>query len=482
MPVSKDDRTRGGRSAVVATVLAALCGCSWLAPSEPPADRAEHVVIVSIDTLRADVLGTYGGRAKTPRIDAVAGDAVVFETHITAAPTTLASHTSLFTGTHPHTHGIPRNDYIVPEEHLMLPEAFAEAGFQTAAFLGAVPIGSHSEFTQGFEHIDEHFDRHRKQGEVEQTQRDAPAVTDAVLAWLDAGRDADRPMFLFVHYFDVHAPYVAPPKYRALYDLDKARAYQGTMGHLKKVRAWLARGLPKGKTEAAVLKELYLSGVSWVDFELGRMLDGLDAAGLLDDTLLIITSDHGETFDSHEETFDHGYSVYDETVRTPLILRFPKGEHAGERVSRAVSNVDIVPTLLEVFGLSWSSDIEGRSLIPVIEGDPDKGGPRPVFSEATKSKVQASEGWTNGPMDKAVRTDSAKLIVRPALDDAQEVYDLSADPGEVTNLAGRDDAREAELRSELDAWRAEANPAATHRDSSARRKAELQALGYLGGE
>jgi arylsulfatase A-like enzyme len=473
-------RALGAGLVVVALVGAAVIGSQLQGPapvvSEPPPDTprvhpdATHLVIVSIDTLRADALGTYGNPVvRSPAIDAFASEAVVFEHHISSAPTTLASHTALFTGTAPHTHGVPRNDYIVPDSNRMLPELLVAHGWSTAAFLGAVPIASHSNWTQGFEHVDEDFDRHRDHGVVSQTQRDGVDVTNATLSWLDA-RDDDRPLFLFVHYFDVHAPYEPPAEFREGYEIDPSIPKAGTMRHLDKVRRM--RPGPTRDKHVRTLENLYLAGVTWTDAEVGRLLDGLRTRGILDDAVVILTSDHGETYAAHEEVFNHGATVYDETIRTPFIVRFPGGWRGGSRVSEVVSNIDVTPTLLDLWDLP-REPVEGRSVRTLLSGQ-EGWTPRPAFAEATKPHVGKQAGWHNDPMDKAIRTETAKLILSPRRADRVERFDLVADPAEANPLPS-----DPALRSQLDAWRAQADPKPASRDSSARRTAELSALGYV---
>jgi choline-sulfatase len=441
----------------------------------PPPPR--HVVLISIDTLRADHLGAYGHpRAVTPHLDALAAQSVLFENHLSAAPTTLASHTALFTGNHPHNHGVPRNDYIVSDDNQMLPEILAAHGYQTAAFLGAIPLASHSGFTQGFEVLDEQFDLHRKSDGVAQTMRSGADVTDAVLAWV-AGREDERPLFLFAHYFDVHSPYLPPPEHLAHYNADPSIEGAGSMKHISRTRTMLTRKAPQAKQHSDTLKERYLGGVTHADHQVGRLLDGLAAAGLLEDALIIVTSDHGEAFDAHEELWDHGETVFDETVHTPLIVRFPQQWGAGTRIPDVVSNVDVAPTLLELLGLPAPS-ADGSSLTPLLRGDALAHHRDPVYSEATKPHIKRQAGWQNAPMQKSVRVGRHKLVYDPN-SDRMRLYDVEADPEELNDLSEQEPALTRQLRSQLDAWRWSGRPLPSERESSQRVQAELAALGYV---
>jgi choline-sulfatase len=468
-------------SALIGGLIA--CAAVYLALSQserelPPPPK--HVVIISIDTLRADHLGAYGHpRAVTPHLDALAAESVLFEQHTSVAPTTLASHTALFTGNHPHTHGVPRNDNIVNPKNELLQETLGAAGFQTAAFLGAIPLASHSGFTQGFDVVDEAFDLHRQADGVAQTMRTGADVTDAALAWLGA-REDDRPLFLFAHYFDVHSPYLPPPEHLAHYKPDESIEGAGTMKHIARTRAMLAKGNPQAQAHSDTLKERYLGGVTHADFEVGRLIDGLRDAGLLDDTLLIVTSDHGEAFDTHEEHWDHGETVFQETVHTPLIVRFPAGWSAGTRVSTPVMNVDVAPTILELLQLSGPST-DGASLAPLLRGDTLADRRDPSFSEGTKPHIKRQAGWQNAAMQKAIRVGAHKLVLDPEKDRVR-VYDLTNDPGELTDLSEQQPAITSQLRGQLDAWRWSARPLPSERDSSQRVQAELAALGYVSEE
>ena len=213
--------------------------------SRPPlANRVDiqNVILISIDTLRADHLGCYGHEyVKTPNIDAFAAEAMLFATHINAAPSTLSSHTALMTGTYPHTHGVPKNGHVVNDANIMLAEVLREAGFMTAGFAGAFPLDPVVGFAQGFDHYDAEFDDLKTRLVRDQTQRRGDKVTNAVLKWLNGhhakGGDAGR-LFLFAHYFDAHWPYEAPPPFGRMYRTDKS-PQSGSMETVVRIRIHL---------------------------------------------------------------------------------------------------------------------------------------------------------------------------------------------------------------------------------------------------
>jgi arylsulfatase A-like enzyme len=462
--------------ALLFAAIAALASCGE--PPEPHTPR--HLVLISIDTLRADYLGAYGHPyVETPTIDGLAESGVLFENHISAAPTTLASHTSLMTGTWPHTHGSARNGFIVSQSNQMLAEILAARGFTTAGFLGGFPLSERFAFNQGFDHWDEDLSvkvgDHR--GEIDQNQRPANEVTDAVLSWLpdDAGVD---PLFLFVHYFDVHAPYTPPEKYLRMYRVDDLDAV-GSYKNIKRVRRQLHQGEASPLNE--ILKQSYAAGVTWVDSEVGRLLAGLDERGLLDDAVVVITSDHGEAMDENWERWDHGFSTFETVSRTPLIVRLPKGNPGGLRVANVISNIDVVPTLLDLFGVELPASVEGDSFALAVRGD-DVETPRTLaFSQATKpydEKHESGTQWANERKLRSVRDRRFKLIERPLLG-TLELFDLANDPNEQKNISDEQRERTRSLHTELLDWAKAADPKRSERDVDPEVQRRLEALGYV---
>jgi len=447
------------RTCAVICMFLAACG-----QAETP-QGPRHVVLVSLDTTRAAELLPYGGAARTPVLEELASEGVLFEDVTAAAPTTLASHTSMMTGTYPHTHGVVRNGFVVPGENRMLAESFAAAGFHTAGFLGSFALESRFAFDQGFAHFDEEFSQ-LVDATHDQNQRSASAVTDAALAHI-ANTDFER-LFLFVHYFDAHAPY-EPPGTRAVRgELAAAvRVHQErTIGAAPGLAEIINAGPPVAlmrdyepvpSEEDRDLAQRYRGELESIDTQLGRLLDGLAQEGILEDALVIVTGDHGETFWEHGDTWNHGLWVYQTTVHVPLILRFPDGRGAGVRVSGPVSGVDLAPSLWELFGLAPPANAEGVSLLGAMKGEPLERGP--VFSQATQPgrRFETEGEWGNLAKTRCVRDGSFKYVFAPYLD-YEELFDLAADPGEENNLLAPSTSNEASretaerLRAELDAW------------------------------
>lgn len=501
-----------------AVLLLLLVAGSTSCRARPALPRPRHVVLVSLDTLRADQLGCYGNQVvETPELDAFARQAVRFDQVQSAATTTLASHVSIFTGKWPHDHGVVRNGFLVNASNETLAEVLKAAGFRTAGFVGSFALTHLTFVDQGFDHWDDVFKERIRTRDPEPNQRRAEDVTDAVLAWLDqAGTGA--PTFVFAHYFDAHHPYDPPAPYDELYP----QATEGLLGDVEDQRRAVAEhqeailGASRGLDDAIVnglvpelvleadgrprgidtdLAARYAGEVSYLDHHLGRLFEGLRQRGLWDDTLVIVTADHGETFWEHGDFWNHGLGVYQTTAHVPLLIKLPGGSFGGTVVREPVSSVDLLPTVLELLDQKVPEGVSGVSLVGALAGG--KVGPRDLFSEATQParKERAEFLWRGACKAKAVRDGRWKYIWTPYLQ-VEELYDLASDPGERVNLlAGVDPAARArarDLRSRLDAWARSAEPLPSRffRAGDAgdgRLSAEdviqtLRGLGYVGGE
>ncbi|MCP4592911.1 MAG: sulfatase-like hydrolase/transferase [bacterium] len=467
-----------------------LGGCARrTAPREtPPTSKhaiaeAEHLIVISIDTLRADHLGCYGHPfVKTPHIDALAREGVRITHHLSAAPTTLASHTSLMSGLYPHTHGVARNSFIVPDETLMLAEVLRDVGFATAAVIGALPLHSTYNFAQGFSRVDEAFDLEVEPGSAQdyptdRAQRRAQSTTDGAVRWLKDAPSGRK--FLFVHYFDPHSPYQPPPPFDRMYRHDDL-PITGTRADVRRIVKLLQEEAPTAIEEARVLDELYCGEISYTDLHVGRLLEALKSTGLYERCLIVLTADHGETQWEHVKLFNHGIGVYDTELRTPLIIRFPGGRNRDEVADVLASNIDVMPTVLEYLGIAVPPGLEGRSLAQLIGQDSPAKRP-PVFGEATKPfgfPHEAHDTWLNMNKQQCIRTETHKLIFDP-IKDTFELFDLRQDPTEQTPLDDTSALGDA-LRTQLLNWREQANPVFCCTDPSREHLAGLEALGYVG--
>jgi len=413
------------RALILTLAAAGLAGCSAEpAPPSPPALR--HVVLITIDTLRADHVGAYGGSARTPAIDALARDGARFERAYATAPITLTSHASLMTGRYPPGHGGRHNGMRVDLEAPTIAEAFARAGFATGAFVAAFPLDRRFGLIKGFQTYGDKMPRDAR-GRIT-NERPGRIVVDDALTW--AADHRPERMFLWVHLFEPHAPYGSP-----------GSAAAGTSA--------LAR---------------YDEDVAEADTQVGRLLAGLgfDRA----QTLFVVAADHGEAFGEHGE-ISHSVFTYDTTLRVPLIMSGP-GIAPGLVVREPVSLVDVAPTIARIAGLG-SFDADGSVILP--RDLTSKPAPRTLYAESFAPLLDF--GWA--PL-RTIRRGNWKYIAAPT----PELYDLAADPGETRNLEASEKAKAAELARQVDAISAATLPAASG-PGDAEARARLQALGYAAG-
>jgi arylsulfatase A-like enzyme len=361
--------------------LSALLGCS--APGDPPVDR---VILVTLDTVRADYIGSYGAtHAHTPSFDTVAAEGVRFDVAISPTPLTLPSHASLMTALDPPAHGVRHNGiYRLSGEIPTLAERLRAAGFETAAFVGAVVLDARFGLDRGFDVYDDAMSG-RTSGHIGYAERTADAVAGAALAWLD--RAPDR-FFLWIHFYDAHAGYEPPPGFASAF---ASRPYQGE--------------------------------IAFVDSQLGRVLEELRRRWPDGGTLLVVTADHGESLGEHGEA-THSYSVYEATQRIPLLMSGP-GLPRERVVAETVRLVDVAPTVIGLAGAEPLPEVEGRDLRPLIGGD--EGDERIAYVETQATRLD--HGWS--PL-LGVRTARFKYIRAPR----PELYDLEGDPGELRDVAG----------------------------------------------
>jgi len=368
-----------------------LPACRRAAP--PSADRP-NVLLVTIDTLRADRVGCYGhAPALTPTLDGLASRGVRFATAVAHVPLTGPSHASVLTGVTPLGHGFRDNGgYVLLAEVRTAAEDFGKAGYRTAAFVSGFPLNRRFGFDRGFEAYDDHFPKGNDPRRAAHVERFADATTDAVLRWLETpdATPGRRPFFLWVHYYDPHAPYEPP-----------------------------------GELAARFRGEPYDGEVAFVDQQLGRLLRRLEEKAELARTLILATSDHGEGLGEHGEV-SHGLFIYDSTLKVPFVVAGP-GVSPGRIDPTVARGIDVLPTLLDLAGMKARPEIEGRSLRPAIEGR--EMSDAPAYAETLYPLREL--GWA--PLF-AWRTSRHKMIEAPT----PELYDLESDPGETQNRAARE--------------------------------------------
>ena len=403
-----------------------------------------NVLLITLDTTRADRIGAYGhAAAETPRLDRLAREGALFEQTITPTAFTLPAHSSILTGLYPPFHGVRLNGgAALADVQTTLAERLSAAGYRCGAVVGAFVIDQRWGLAQGFEHYDDNFKLEAGQRlDLAGVQRPADQVVDLGLEWLDAGDG--RPFFAWLHLYDPHIPYDPPEPFKSRFT---------------------GRG-PGG---------LYDGEIAFTDSEVGRVLDWLDEKGLIDRTVVVVVGDHGEALGDHGES-EHGYFVYDATVHVPLIMKVPGSGAAGVRVSQQVRTIDVMPTVLDLVGVAPPQPLHGRSLLPLIL-DPERDEPRSAYSESMAVHLQY--GWS---ALYGLRTATHKFIDAPRA----ELYDHVNDTGEGTNRLRDEPVLAERLRAQLDALREEiaaGAPATEAADLDQETLGMLAALGYVGGD
>lgn len=313
-----------------APLVALLCGMLVL-PACAPEQAPPSILLISIDTLRADHLSCYGHDRATPAIDALAAGGELYAAAYAAAPWTLPSHMSLFTGQYPSHHGVVDARESLPETTAQLPEALRRAGYRTAGFGAHIYLGERFGFGRGFDH----YSVTPYRNDPQQIRR-GDAVVDQALAWLEANATDPRPYFLFVHIFDPHWTYAAPEPWLGQY----SSVYAGRMdGSLPALTYFISRDMPDDALQH--VQDLYDEEIAWTDALVGRLVAGARAAG--SEPLIALCADHGEEFKEHG-SLGHAVTLYEEQQHVPLILAGP-GCRVGTRVSAPVRTLDLVPTL-----------------------------------------------------------------------------------------------------------------------------------------
>jgi choline-sulfatase len=441
----------GALAALLSTAGVALAGCSRdlqtrpesparesSAELPPPgAARDASLLLVTLDTTRADRIGAYGYEAaETPHIDRLATEGIRFVDAVSPVPMTLPAHASLLTGLDPPRHGVRANGELTLDAQLpTLATLLAARGYDTAAFVSSFVLDARFGLARGFATYDARLEASRAAAFGQQSERSAEAVTTAAIEWLDGRRDAARPFLLWVHYFDPHDPYDPPAPYRERF---RERPYDGEIAH--------------------------------VDAQLGRLLARLERGGERARSIVLVTADHGESLGEHGERY-HSRTLYEGAVRVPLLLTvpgFPGPRVEGERLA---SLVDVAPTLLDLLGLDVPPGLDGESLLR-----PPASAERRVYLETLNTYLD--NGWA--PLH-ALRGRREKYIRAPR----PEYYDLARDPREQRNLAETSAASvaalEAELAERLSGTLDAAAVAAAATPADVELRARLQALGYLTG-
>lgn len=446
---------------VVGTIF--LAG-PWLGCRNPPElalpDSPHPIIIVDIDTLRADRLGTYGhSRATSPTIDALAREAFVFEWAFSQAPNTPPSQTSILTGLYPSTHGMILDEDRVPQEITTLAEVLADHGFVTAGFHD----GGYMSGTFG---IGQGFDEYHGFG-----GKGLAVIGPAAVNWLR--EHADQNFLLLIHTYDVHTPYSPPPAYRDLFTQGLAPptpGFEPTSEVMEEIRLSkytdTIRRLNDNDLEYA--KALYDAGIRYVDDWVATLLREIRELGLDKRATIVVISDHGEEFQEHGSVLHE--KLYATVTRVPLILRLPGGT-SSRRISEIVETIDLMPTLLDLAGAPHPPGLQGRSLVPLLRGD--KSWQQKAVSESPYFGER-----------RAITLESERLLWTRKTG-SSELYEFRRDPLEQQDIRGGNPQHEQLLIDYLETWQTRVDRASFQRagefdEVDDETKNELRALGYLG--
>ena len=456
--------------ALVVVLAAASVACRAPASKPSPVD----ILIITIDTLRADALEPYGAiDTLTPNIARFAEQGVVYESATTPITVTRPSHASMFTGRYPDQHGVLHNGYVLPDEEQTLAEILKDQGYQTAGFVGVRLLGLPSGLGQGFDEFD---------APVEKVQRRAKRVVDPAIEWLESA-DPQSPVLMWVHLYDPHLSYNPPAAFRRGVDPELGESLRHIRWNtLKKVVEENNGNVPEEVLEHARL--LYRGEVEYTDQQVGRLLHNFDRFRDRAQSMVVLTADHGECFENGI-FFTHQDCLWEGTIRVPLIVRYPGGVGAGIRVGHRVSNLDVTPTVLTELGLTVQEDIPGRRLQEAMDspGDrhilirppkvryPDKVIPR---RRVMKSVAQEPVAERTDPRTRGLVSRWWKYLGAPG---SEQLFRL---PDEIRDLAETDPETLEEMLKALETeqGRYPAGAPAPEADDAATLEM-LEALGYV---
>lgn len=400
-------------------------------------DMAPNVLLITVDTTRADHLGCYGySHVKTPAIDGLADEGVLFEEAFAAQPVTLPAHCSIHTGKYPFRHGVRDNNiYELSKQNQTLAEVLSARGYLSTAFVASYILNHRFGLSQGFHFYNDRFVKPKQKGRLPVDRR-ASEVSFLATEWLrEMNTELNhRPFFLWLHYYDPHADYNPPHPYKTAY----GNPYDGE--------------------------------IAYMDDWLGYFFDELKKRGKWDNTMVVLVGDHGEGFGDHGES-THGMFIYRATTHVPMVMKFPAGEYAGTRVPYRVSQVDIFPTILSELSLKGSDEIDGRSLQPLIRGEEKSH--RDTYSEVY---IPRSFHWSELH---GLRTKDDFYIQAPG----PEYYHLDADPFEKENRYSEETESAKQIAKRLRNMTVDVASVKTGKvamsDEMAKR---LEALGYFVAE
>jgi arylsulfatase A-like enzyme len=390
----------------------------WIVSKTPPAARSvaasnqsgdANVVFISIDSLRPDHLSCYGYARKTsPNIDRLAREGVLFSNAFSTSSWTLPAHLSMLTSLYSLSHGVLTGNYSLDPERITLAEVLKKQGYATAGFVSAPYMDSIYGFDQGFDLYDDSINgTGKKENRHGHKQITSPLLNNSIKKWLSENHQ--KRFFLFLHYFDVHYDYVPPSPFDTMFDPD----YTGNVDARKYSSNQTIRYQMNSRDLAHIIA-LYDGEIAFTDHHVGEIFSSLRELNIYENTLIVLTSDHGEEFFEHGRK-GHRHTLYDEVLRVPLIIKLPESRKQSHKMDQLVSLVDIMPTVLNALGLKPPEESQGRNLL-----DPNRPSDSFVYSRLQQKLV-------------SVRSSHAKLI-RDLKKRNHEFYNLIKDPEEKLNL------------------------------------------------
>ncbi len=440
--------------------------------------RPFNVVLISIDTVRADHLGCYGYDVETsPNMDRLAEEAVLFTEALSQSSWTLPSHMSIMTSQYPSVHGVGPARRALAASTPTLAEVLSKSGFETAGFVSWVFLGSQWGFAQGFDTFRELWGAPMTADNPAGGAFTADVVTDAAVEWV-RGEHAG-PFFLFVHYFDPHMNYEPPPPYDTMFDPAYEGAASGEWSRLKQYIKWMNEN-PESISERDLehVIALYDGEIRYVDEHVGRLMNALDGEVGLENCLVVLTSDHGEEFNDHGSMEGHGWTLYNEVLRVPLMVRMPGRLSRAAVVDSTVALIDLAPTILELVKAPAPESFQGRSLRDLLRGGGRDSDDKYTFAETYRFNRKRS---VRGRRYKLIHTEDTgvgKGGVR--WKENWELFDLLRDPNELTNLYSEGSPVAEVLARRLELFREKETDASRRGDPVEISEENLELLRSLG--
>lgn len=499
---------RGARAVAGAAIALAIGLGVWVstaggalpAPTQALPPGAPNVLVVTLDTTRADRIGAYGNpTVDTRHFDAIAKAGTLWTNASAVAAVTGPSHTSMFSGSGPWDHGVLLNGIPIPTDHALISEVLHDHGWATGAFVSSYVLDGEKGFARGFEVYDDDFGWLKGSSELvafrlwamvkrhfnpdEELERRGGDTVDAALAWMKAQKGAS---YTWVHLFDAHGPYEPPPPFDTMYySGDKSDPSNTSMAPVKNVAAYLKKSL-EGVTDLAYVLAQYDGEVSYADTQLGRLLEAVDQRN----TLVVVIGDHGEQLGEHDVWFNHGDDVYETSVHVPFVMQWPGRVPAGLRLDDPFEGSDLAPTVLEAVGVDRPASMVGQSaagLLGLGEGRGRIEARSMCFDREANVAARAQDPsfkpkWRmagiRGPKSRWVQRETGR---------GPEFFDLTTDPAGLTDIYAATAATPegtqlfAHLKAQADGVLSGNATERSAADVGDEERARLEALGYLDG-